>query len=169
MRTWSPVLVCAIMILIPHIPTVIVDSTHCVFWRSLQTLNFSLHAHTLTPSHPHTLTVQPSVTISPSTLQVQTSGSTFTVTCTDSNGSPPPSFTWSHTAVGTNLTTQLSEEGGEEGRTIVPSPSQSVLILGALRREDAGEYRCTAVNFAGSNFGIVSLEVQRELPHHKVF
>ena len=68
MRTWSPVLVCAIMILIPHIRTVIVDSNAlCVLEKST---NFELfftrtHPHTLTPSHPHSPAISDYIPLHP--------------------------------------------------------------------------------------------------------
>ena len=100
-------------------------------------------------------TVIPSVTIStpPASLIV---GDSLTLTCTDSQGVPPPSFTWQKCS-GSSPADCTTLDGEEDGVNILQmQSSSSMLMVNPVKLSDGGEYKCRAQN----SFGLKIIEQQ---------
>ena len=88
---------------------------------------------------PVTHTAQPSLSLDPSTDQDIERGDSITITCTDTQGNPPPSFTWTRDDI-------MLESVGRVSITASEGSRYSELLITSLEPEDAGRYECIAVN-----------------------
>ena len=110
----------------------------------------------LFPHFPPSLSpplVQPSLTISPATNVTTRVGLSIAVTCTDTEGSPAPTFTWTH-----NDGPLEQDERTTITKDTVTQSSQ--LTITSLMPGDRGTYRCLAVNPRGSANKEIHVNVQ---------
>ena len=111
--------------------------------------------YSLPLSFPSISTVIPSVTIStpPAGLIV---GDSLTLTCTDSQGVPPPSFTWEKCS-GSSPADCTTLDGEEDNVNILQmQSSSSMLMVNPVKLSNGGEYKCRAQN----SFGLKIIEQQ---------
>ena len=97
--------------------------------------------------------VQPSLTISPARNVTTRVGMSITITCTDTEGSPAPTFTWTHN----NDPLEPDERITFTNDTVTRS---SELTITSLMPGDRGTYRCLAVNPRGSANKEIHVNVQ---------
>lgn len=98
-------------------------------------------AGTATAQFEVTVIIAPAVLISPGLDQVVVVGQTLNITCSDSTGIPPPSFTW-------KLDDEQLSSGGQ---VTITDSSDSILVtsrltLHAISLGSAGNYECLARN-----------------------
>ena len=111
--------------------------------------------YSLPLSYSSISTVIPSVTIStpPTGLIV---GDSLTLTCTDSQGVPPPSFTWQKCS-GSSPADCTTLDGEEDNVNILQmQSSSSMLMVNPVKLSNGGEYKCRAQN----SFGLKIIEQQ---------
>lgn len=76
-----------------------------------------------------------------------TTGRTVTLSCYDSNGSPPPTYTWYKD--GTPLPQDPTQMAAFKNLTYKLDPKKGELIFPAAQKWDSGSYHCESSNKAG--------------------
>ncbi|XP_064386437.1 hemicentin-2-like isoform X2 [Halichondria panicea] len=92
-----------------------------------------------------TVNVQPQVTLSPATVPPVEKGGSFTLTCADREGTPPPTFEWSRD------NQVISGDGSRVLVTASVEDVSSTLTIMSVELGDAGSYSCTGANGAGAS------------------